>query len=166
MPSLFVQISQALQAQLELASVEVDGQSVGPPDDLTVTRGRASKVTPADVKEGKVLIDVAYAGDPKAPKPVGGRQGPVLSRQGRWMLSCWAEAGDLPTEDAIDPVYTWAIRALMANRRLGGLSNDIWEGESELGDIVYTDSATIIGALQVEVLVDYHTRRTDPAARN
>lgn len=71
------------------------------------------------------------------------------------------DAGARP-DQAIDPMYLWAVQALEASGNLGGYVHAIVEGDSELevlgADRVYVKSTTAFH-------VKYQARRSDAGAR-
>lgn len=164
--SLGLQIAKEIQSRLGASSVEVSGQTFNAPTDLTVSRGRVSKVVPRDVAEGKTVMDVSYAGDPQPTSPVGGRHSTMVERQAKIFIAGFANGNDEPAEDVVDPLRLWAVRVLMADPTLGHLIDDIVEYPSEIAETVFAESEEVIAAVEIEFRANYHSRRDDPARRN
>jgi len=144
-------------AALVVAALQEPGTPAQPsPPGLNVHRERTRPI-----EQDKLPAIVAYFEDDE-PTPLEKQkfQAPLTQRHLNLVLEMRAKAlpGQGPDE-AIDPLYVWAMQRVMADERFGGLAMGVTEGPmkwtaKEL-DVVFAGAA-------LHLVVHYRTSRTDP----
>lgn len=75
-------------------------------------------------------------------------------------LRAQASSGQSP-DQALDPLYVWAVRALFADATLGGLTTALWEGSTEWSA---EERSAVFGAALLTFEIEYETTEADPEA--
>lgn len=163
MPSIALQISQAVEARLRVASVVLPSGTKTPPLGLTVEREKISVVHHAEVKNGP-LISVSIGAEPQISRDH--HKSPMTKRVLELLVGIYADANDMPGAEATDPAYLWMVHALQSEPTLGGLAHFISEEESEMAYTMSTESRDIVAGREVKVHIHFHTRTDDPGVRN
>lgn len=109
-------------------------QGAGKPAELTVERFRVFQV-----ENGSLPFMVVRPVQEEVRLATQNRLSPLVERDLRLAVECWAQAGTgLSVDQALDPVLTWAVKALVGigNGTLGGLAISVtedaveWDGEA------------------------------------
>lgn len=163
MSSLLVQIAQAIETRLGVASVQINGVTKTPPTGLTVLGEMTITPTVKMVQHGP-LINVTFPQEVQTSRDHW--KHPSTVRIGEVILQIWAHSDDIRPSLAVDPAYLWAIYALQSDPTLGGLNNFISEEGSEGGVTAFTDSDTLIAVREVKIQYHFHTMTIDPETRS
>lgn len=165
MPSRRLLIAQAFKARYDQASVQVYGQAFSKPSGLTIERGRVRDVRAADCP----LLNVVLGDEGEITEAKGSKSPPVL-RPAEVATECFA-VGE-PAEDAVDELYLWAVRAIMADvivegqPMLGGLVIGLEEKKVEYNHTLDTESDKVISGCRITFRATYMTTVGDPARRS
>jgi hypothetical protein len=161
--SVGVQIAQAVEARLNVASVEIASGTKTKPAGLTVERERLTDVRPADVQAGALII--VSIGAEVAVSRVHW-QSPKTDRILELLVGVYALASATKGAEATDPAYNWLVQALQSEPRLGGLAHWISEEGYEAAYTRFQDSHEIVCAREVKIHVSFHTRTDNPEVRH
>lgn len=112
-------------------------QGAGKPSGLTVERFRTYQV-----EQGSLPFMVVRPVQEEVRLATQNRLSPLVERDLRLAVECWAQAGTgLSVDQALDPVLTWAVKALVGTGggTLGGLAISVtedaveWDGDQSQG---------------------------------
>jgi hypothetical protein len=127
-----------------------------PPANLTVHRERTRPIT-ADT----LPAILAYFEDDE-PTPLAKQrfQAPLTERHLNLVLELRTTplAGQAPDE-AVDPLYVWAVQQIMANERFGGLAMGVTEGPMKW---MATEADVVFAGAALHLIIHYRTSRQDP----
>lgn len=161
--SVGLQISKAVEVRLGVASVVLPSGVKTPPAGLVVVRERISTVMPEDVVDGP-LINMSIGAEPRINRDHYKSQ--MTVRMLELLIGIYADATVIPAADAVDPAYNWLIHSLQSEPTLGGLAHWVSEEASDSAYTTFRDSKAVIGAREVKLQLEYHTRTDDPEVRN
>lgn len=132
-------------------------QAGGGPAGLVITR---FKLTPTATDLPAIAV---YPGPEQSNRVFNQRRGPLSWHYVtlRLELRAMATAGQT-ADQALDPLYVWAVQRLMADESLGGLS-DFLDEASYNPDAELLDKRYALAVL--DFTVTYHTRAADPTVR-
>lgn len=161
--SQILRILKAIEARLKLETVTVDGEVFPRPPGLTVLRGR---ITPLELPDPEAEIEgdvpaTLIAAEEEESERAPHRTGSIMKRVAKVSLMHVAQGE--PAEDVVDPLRTWGTVALMSDERLGGLVNGIEEVGATYDREFYH---VPIASVQVDYLVEFHTRARNPEKRS
>lgn len=122
----------------------------GKPPDLTVNRSRRR---PLDNAELPMLS--LYAVREEVARATSSRTSPTVERTLRVQVRCRVVGQD----DAVDPLRAWAVKAVMADRSVGGLALATTEDSTEWEADDASDADYSIGS--VDFLIRYTTNAGD-----
>lgn len=128
------------------------------PADVTVHRSRTLPIT------SDQLPAMAAYRTTEAVERGDGPRGYKVRRRLRVRVECRvATAADGATlDDAMDPLTTWAVQAVMSDVTLGGLAHNIHEVSTQW---LAEDADQVYGAAAVDFDVEYITSASDPESR-
>lgn len=142
------QIVAAIVALLEAAAA-----APGAPADLAVDR------FPTRVGKGN-QIGVYPIQEPVEAAPQG--SGPLSKRRLRLVLEIRADGGTGSIDQELDPLYVFAVRTILADRRLGGVVIDMQE---VLKEWKASEGERPHGVLLLHFTVTHQTRADNPEVR-
>lgn len=153
MSSIREQIAAAVVALLGAESIDL-----GTPLNLTVHRERTRPI-----EKDKLPAILVYFED-EEPTPLAKQRfsAPLTERHLNVVLEMRTvpDAGQAPDE-AVDPLYMWAVQQILGNEKLGGLAMGVTEGPMKWmateADLVYAGAA-------LHLVIHYRTSRLDPSS--
>ena len=150
----------SIREQIAAKVVDLLSAPGGPAGGLSVHRERTR---PIEADKLPAIL-VYFEDDEPTPLQKERFQAPLTQRHLNIVLELRAVPDGVSAPDqAIDPLYVWAIVQLVANERLGGLAMGITEGPmkwtSKEADRVYAGAA-------LHLVIHYRTSRTDPSSVN
>jgi hypothetical protein len=163
MASLGLQIAQAVEARLQLASVSLPGGVKTPPAGLSVERERVSMVTRREVDDGPHIV-VSIAAEPKIDRDHW--KSPHTVRHLELLIGVYVLANDIKGADALDAPYLWVVHALQSDPTFGGLANWVSEEASENAYTKFPESGDLIAGRELKLWINFHTRTDDPEVRS
>jgi hypothetical protein len=141
---------QIVEALVEILTTALSSDPIIPVFNQRVRPFETSELPAVNVKCGKEVV--TYVGEMRRTSPVANREFHVLVRI--------EAAGDPPP---LDPIRVRVIKAIMADRSLGGLSIGIGEVESEWEYEAGSDA--VQGVLQTDYEIRYTTTADDAAVQ-
>lgn len=162
MASVELQILEAMEARLKVASVTLPGGVKTPPAGLTVVREKLGTIYPADVKDGP-MMNISAGGQTNITRDHW--KSPVTQRIAEVLVGIYALADTAKGATVTDPAYLWLIHSLQSEPRLGGLCNYISEENIDVAYTMFQDSTEIVAAREVKLWIYFHTRTDDPEVR-
>jgi hypothetical protein len=159
--SIREQIVIAIVAALGVATVtKTDGTVVSKPAGLSVHRERTRPI------EIDSLPAIMVYEDDDPPKTLAQQVygAPLTEHSLAVALELRAQgSAGVPPDAALDPLYVWAILALGADEKFGGLANGLEEGRmvwtSREGDVP-------IASAKLNLSIRYRTSRLDPTSKS
>lgn len=144
--------------QAFVAALGVAGPITGTarPTGLVVHRMRTRPISDEDLESGPVMV-VWWAGD-DTPRPDATVKEDRTARI--WVEIRAQQSGNSP-DAALDPLYVWAVKALMADITLGGATIELEEGPS-VPDL--EEQQVGLCAMGVQFLAKYQSSYKDPEA--
>jgi hypothetical protein len=151
----------AAVAALSVTTITKPDRTVVPmPSGLTVHRERTRPI------EIDSLPAIMLYSEDDPPQPLGGQtyRAPLTEHQLAVALELRAQGSpSVPPDAALDPLYVWAILALMADVTFGGLASEVVEGRtvwsSREGDVP-------VASAKLSVTIKYRTSRLDPTSKS
>lgn len=131
----------------------------------TLNAGRPGSVPPAQLRrrapaEQVTDLELNVFDGGSVPQPVGGKHGPLTKHTMRVIVEARGVTDDADEIDALlDPIYVWAVQALLGSRQLGGSVLFIEEGERAPAPFYLERYYPV---LRVVFTVEFQTARTDP----
>jgi hypothetical protein len=127
-----------------------------PPPNLKVHRERSRPIA----KDTLPAILVYCEDDEPTPLAKQRFQAPLTERHLNLVLELRTtpDAGQKPDE-AIDPLYVWAVQQMMANERFGGLAMGVTEGPMKW---MATEADVVFAGAGLHLIIHYRTSRLDP----
>lgn len=154
MPSIREQIATALVAAL-------DGEPAGEvlkPIGLNVHRERTRPIA----KETLPAILVYFEDEEPSPIAKLRFQAPSVERHLALVLEMrTVPIGDQKPDEAIDPLYLWAMQQIGADERFGGLAMGVTEGPMKW---TATEADVIVAGAALHLTVHYRTSRLNPSS--
>lgn len=163
MASIAVQILQRMQDRLRLNAVTIDGETFGPPADLTVQRERLGKITPRQVMEGPLII--LHMGGQK-PTERDHHKSKMLTRTLEVLVTIAADANETKNSEAVDPATNWLVQALQSDPTLGGIAHWISEEGQEDFYTSFEEAGEVVALREMMLEVAFHTRTENPERRS
>jgi hypothetical protein len=147
----------SIREQIAVAVLEVLQES-GAPAGLTVHRERTRPIT----KDKLPAILVYFEDDEPTPLAKQRFQAPLTERHLNLVLELRATPDeDQSPDEAVDPLYLWAVQQIMANERFGGLAMGVTEGPMKW---MAVESDVIFAGAALHLIIHYRTSRLDPTA--
>jgi hypothetical protein len=158
MSSIREQIAAAIVAVLD-GSAEPGGTGgVQAPSGLTVSRERTRPI-----ERDKLPATLIYFED-EEPTPIEKQkfQAPITQRHLNVVLEMRAVAGEgLAPDEAIDPLYLWAMQQIFADEKFGGLAMGVTEGPMKW---TAKEADAVLAGAALHLTVHYRTSRLDPSS--
>lgn len=149
-------MSASVREQLVRAVVAaIDGS--GKPSGLNVHRSRTRAIG-NDQLPAVVVYLLQETLPPERQQPARGRQ--IARRTATLVCECRAKG--VLADEALDPLTTWVVQALLADPTLGGLAYAVSEAGTQWDAAELDD---VYGGAQVHFQIDYTTAAGDPASR-
>jgi hypothetical protein len=139
-----------------LAAIAAALNGPGKPAGVTVHRSRQRPMD-ADTLPAIVVYALEDDAQSQAISPSGPQ---ILSRLGVGMECRAAVTGDVPYDEALDPLLTWAVQAVKADETFGGLADMVDIGRTEWAEPADLDRTYAAARLRIEV--QYRYRADDP----
>ena len=132
--------------------------ATGAPGGLTVHRERTRPVD----KDSLPAILVYFEDDEPTPLAKQRFQAPLTERHLNVVLEMRVvpDSGQAPDE-AVDPLYLWAVRQILGNERLSGLAMGVTEGPMKW---TATEADKVFAGAALHLAIHYRTSRLDPSA--
>ena len=147
MASIREQIIQAVVTALDGA---------GKPQGLTVHRYRTRPIE-KDKLPAQVVYPSGSGGSVAETTSLYGGMADDVLRELRVRVE--SRATGEPADQALDPLYLWSVRSIMADPTLGGLAFSIREEATSFDAAEFEE---VIGAAATDFIVEYVTSRDDP----
>jgi hypothetical protein len=146
----------SIREQIAVAVIAVLEQDGGPAG-LTVHRERTRPIT-----QDKLPAILAYFEDDE-PTPLAKQrfQAPVVERHLNLVLELRTTGQGQSPDEAVDPLYLWAVQQIMADERFGGLAMGVTEGPMKW---MAVESDVIFAGAALHLIIHYRTSRLDPTA--
>lgn len=128
------------------------------PAGLTVHRERTRPI------EVDVLPAILVYFEDDAPKSIGSNyRAPLVERDMTMAIEFRAQGSTgVSPDQALDPLYEWAMYQIFGNESFGGIANGVEEGKTEArskeGDVPLASATTHLS-------IKYRTSRIDPSSR-
>lgn len=148
----------SIREQIIVAAVAaLSAGGIGSPPSLTVHRERTR---PIEIDSLPAIM--VYAED-DAPKTLNQQSYAPLTEKFLVLQLELRAAGSpgVSPDAALDPLYVWAMKALGADERFGGLANGLEEGKTVWSS---REGDTPIAAAKLSITVRYRTSRLDPTS--
>lgn len=153
------QIVTAAVAALNVASVPatLTKPALIKPSPLTVDTQRALPIDRATLP-----IMVVYPDGEVQTERVGTESSPLSFRLFRLKVDCWVSVvAGTPVYGALDPLFVWAVSALMKDQTLGGLTSGMQHADTEFDARL---KGKIFGLASLGFHINYGTSASDPTA--
>ena len=128
------------------------------PSGLTVHRERTRPIE----KDSLPAILVYFEDEEPTPLLKQKFQAPLIERHCNLVLELRAvpDSGQAP-DQAIDPLYLWAMQQIMGNERLGGLAMGVTEGPMKW---TATEADKVFAGAALHLVIHFRTSRLDPSS--
>jgi hypothetical protein len=149
----------SIREQIAVAVIAVLQKS-GAPAGLTVHRERTRPIT-----LDKLPAILAYFED-EEPTPLAKQrfQAPIVERHLNLVLELrTTPSADQSPDEAVDPLYLWAVQQIMANERFDGLAMGVTEGPMKW---MAVESDVIFAGAALHLIIHYRTSRLDPSVKS
>lgn len=153
--SVALQIADAFEAALNVASVTVANGTITKPLGLTVHRNR---LRPTQADAGLTMVVYRLS----APDPLDSDRVDLVDWIQPMAVEVRKQLSDPATtapDDQMDGPYAWALAAIMNDPTFGGLANDTTIGQLQIS---YEEAGTAIAVWYQAFNVQYQTLRNDP----
>jgi hypothetical protein len=153
-------IREQLAAQVVAALSAEPAGDVEQPANLTVHRERTRPIT-----QDNLPAILAYFED-EEPTPLAKQrfQAPIVERHLNLVLELRVTpTADQSPDEAVDPLYLWAMQQVMVDEKFGGLAMGVTEGPMKW---MATESDAIIAGAALHLIIHYRTSRLDPSVKS
>lgn len=151
----------SIREQIAAKAVDLlaaSGDGLTPPSDLTVHRERTRPIT----QDTLPAILVYFEDEEPTPLAKQRFQAPIVERHMNLVLELRATpiAGQAPDE-AVDPLYMWAVQQIMSNEKFSGLAMGVTEGPMKW---TATEADKVFAGAALHLVIHYRTSRLDPSS--
>lgn len=150
----------SIREQIVAALVVALSSGSGAPAGLTIHRERTRPI------EIDSLPAILIYSEDDTPTTLGAQtyRAPLSEKKLEPVLELRAAGSSgVAPDQAIDPLYVWAMKAIGADETFGGLANGVEEGKTIWNS---REGDTPVAAAQLHITIRYRTSRLDPTSKS